>query len=145
MFGARVDITKERSFTRSDLALKKWQSLFAQKTNLMQSSLKIRLDSEFVVVRDMSKQIRHLKLGDPADEDLIKRYASDDYIKFLEDRCEAKATGNDAAPMAKTSDALFAAAAANSNMYTPKPAKKEQGVTIQTDLAFKKPEESKKE
>jgi hypothetical protein len=52
----------------------------------MQSTLGVSRDGQFVVVRDNSIQVRHFVINDPEDEDNIKRYASNDYIRYLEER-----------------------------------------------------------
>ena len=52
----------------------------------MQSSLGVSRDGQFVVVGDNSKTIRHLVINDAEDEDKINRYASNDYIRYLEER-----------------------------------------------------------
>jgi hypothetical protein len=50
LFGTKINLSKP--FIRSDLALKKWQCLSAQKIWIGQCNLEINRDSLLVVVKD---------------------------------------------------------------------------------------------
>lgn len=138
LFATKVDIT--RPFKRSVLALKKWLSLAPQRMWIGASSLQINRDSLFIVVKDQTKQLRHLKLGE--DDALIRRYADDDYMAHLLRKAEVGADYGQS-----RADALFDAADANtaySVANAGKNRREEKAVTIRTDLAFSMPVEEKK-
>ena len=129
MFGSRVDITG--TFHRSSLALKKWQSLVAQKVWVGSSNLKINGDSAFIVVRDQSKSMKQLEMG--KDDDLIRKYAGPDYIEHLMRKAETKGE------FLGAKDTLFEASQANSYTFTGSN-KPEKAIKINPELAFTQPE-----
>ena len=61
----------------------------------------------FIVVRDQSKQLKHLIIG--KDDELIRRYASADYIEHLLRKQETSGYDNNL----EAKEALFAASDAN--------------------------------
>lgn len=136
LFAARMDITGG-PFKRSALALKKWACLAAQRLWIGASSLQINRDSLFLVVKDQTKPLRHLKVGE--DDEKLRRYAGDDYMTHLLSKAEA---GQDYGQ--GRTDALFEAAQSREVNYVSKNRTEEKAVTIRTDLAFSMPEEEAK-
>jgi hypothetical protein len=123
LFGLKVNLLKE--WTRSDLAIKSWQSLASQKHWIGQSNLEINRDSVFIVVKDSHVPQRQLKLGE--DDEMIRKYASPNYLGHISSK-----HGNIAASGTKFDSLYDASQSYSATMATRTPANygKEQGITI---------------
>lgn len=87
--------------------------------------------------------MRHLEFG--VDDDKITKWASDEYMEHLIRKREAVDSG-DYGTARTTQDALLEASLNHKYSLAPSRTKKEQGVKINTDLAFTQPvKEDKKE
>ena len=127
LWAARVNMIKP--FIRSDLILKKWHLMSAQKVWIGNSKFEISKDSIFLVIKDHSVKVKNLELG--VDNELIYKYASNDYVTHILSQKEtSKMVVDD--NIRKSSDPLFEAAKANKPDYgaKAKAGKKEVGVKI---------------
>ena len=76
-FGTKVGFLK--TFTRSDLVLKKWSNLIVTANNpLASSKLDLRRDATLIVVRDWSLEMR-----EQLEKEEISRYANQAYVDHI--------------------------------------------------------------